>query len=269
LIIFALIIKNPVYLGLLLIANVCFIIYQGNFNEIKRSIKGYIIIALTIAIINPLVSHKGSTILFYMFNNPLTLEACIYGIISGLALLNIFIIFISLNTIFSYQKLLYLFSKIAPTFTIIIIMTLRFIPLMRYRLREIIDIQKIREEKNNKKNIMQKIKDKVKILDTLIVVSLEDAMNTADSMSARGFGVAKRTSYIKYSYSLKDLLLSVMMFLSIILIIFGYLNDFSLYNIYPTVQKINIDIYNLIIFIVHVAFPFILSDERNYNYATN
>ena len=41
-------------------------------------------------------------------------------------------------------------------------------------------------------------------LQVLLICSLEDALQTADSMQARGFGVTKRTTYIRYRMERRD-----------------------------------------------------------------
>ena len=42
------------------------------------------------------------------------------------------------------------------------------------------------------------------IAQVLLICSLEDALQTADSMQARGFGVTKRTTYIRYRMERRD-----------------------------------------------------------------
>jgi energy-coupling factor transport system permease protein len=236
---------------------------------LKKSFKYYLFTAITIAIINPLVSHRGTTIIFYLFENPITLEACFYGLISSVCVVNIFLIFMSFNSVFSYHKLLYLFSKFAPSFTMIVTICLRFIPTLKDRLKDIILIQKCKGSDTNRGNIIERIKGGLKVFDSLIVISLEESMQTADSIKARGYGATKRTSYLKYKLSNMDLIILIINLLLFIIILIGFYNGYGKYDTYPTIQRINVNIYYLLLFFTHLLIPFIIDKERTYYYANN
>jgi energy-coupling factor transport system permease protein len=234
---------------------------------LKKSFKYYFFIAVTIAIINPLVSHRGTNILFYLFDNPITAEACVYGLISGLGVINVFLIFMSFNLVFSYHELLYLFSKIVPSFTMIITMCLRFIPTLKYRLKDLMNIQKCRGIDLSRGNLLDKIKKGIKLLDSLIVISLEEAMQTADSIRARGYGVAKRTSYLEYTFSVMDYSIIAINIILFLIIFAGFNIGFGNYQTYPMIQRIEIDFYYLSIFIIQLLLPFIIEKERIFKHA--
>ena len=52
----------------------------------RKHIKSHLfffLLFLALALINPLISHNGATVLFVMNDNPVTLEALLYGINSA------------------------------------------------------------------------------------------------------------------------------------------------------------------------------------------
>ncbi|MCC7551101.1 MAG: cobalt ABC transporter permease, partial [Methanobacterium sp.] len=93
--------------------------------------------SILIIILNPLASKVGTTQIYIMGSYFITLEALVYGILMSLSLLIILLVFASYNRSVSYQEMLYLFSKRFPHISMIIVMALRFIPLLSYRLSEV------------------------------------------------------------------------------------------------------------------------------------
>lgn len=91
----------------------------------------------SVAVINPLFSHRGSHILFYFMDQPITLEAVFYGLMMMTVLLTIFILFISYNYTVTADKFMYLFAGVAPKTALLTLMTIRFVPLFQRRLRQI------------------------------------------------------------------------------------------------------------------------------------
>ena len=49
--------------------------------ELARNLAYYFFLFLLLAVVNPLFVHNGETILFFMNDNPITLEAFFYGMI--------------------------------------------------------------------------------------------------------------------------------------------------------------------------------------------
>jgi energy-coupling factor transport system permease protein len=151
----------------------------------------------------------------------------------------------------------------------IVTICLRFIPTLKDRLKEIILIQKCKGFDTSRGNIMERIKGGLKVFDSLIVISLEESMQTADSIKARGYGATKRTSYLKYKLSNMDLIILTINLLFFVIILIGFYNGYGKYETYPTLQIINVNIYYLLLFFTHLLIPFIIDKERTYYYANN
>ena len=66
------------------------------------------------ALVNPLVSHNGATVLFVMNNNPITLEALIYGVCAAVTVIAVLYWFRSFSDVMTADKLLYLFGALSP-----------------------------------------------------------------------------------------------------------------------------------------------------------
>lgn len=254
LIIFALLFDDIYYLSIFLLAIAFLIILQGAKNKIKETIKFFIPISLMIIILNPLFSHNGTTEIVLFSNFSITLESFVYGLIMALSLFIIYLIFVSFNAYVDYQKLLYLASNHFPNICMILIMSMRFISLLNYRLSE---VKKIHAHKSG-----SKIKKYGYLVAIVVSWSLEEAMFTSKSMKARGYGVAKRTNYLKFEFNKIDYLIILITVISSIFIIIGLTQGYGLISIYPTLSpkflefKLN---YYFIAFVI-MLLPFIVME---------
>ena len=70
-------------------------------------------IIIVSAIINPLFSHKGGTLLFYLFTgNPVTLESIIYGLISAIIIGAMLLWFSTFNQVMGVERILGVIGKV-------------------------------------------------------------------------------------------------------------------------------------------------------------
>ena len=119
---------------------------QGVSSELKNILKFFIPLSVLIMILNPLLNRTGAHRIYLWQNFFITYEAIAYGILMSLALLIVILIFSSYNRSVSYQEMLYIFSKKLPIISMIIVMALRFIPLINSRA---IEVQKLNKLKTN------------------------------------------------------------------------------------------------------------------------
>ena len=95
------------------------------------------VLALTAAV-NPLFSHRGVTVLAYFpSGNALTLESILYGLAAA-ALLCCAVLWLGCcSDVMTTDKFVYLFGRLAPVLSLLLSMTLRFVPRLRRRQRSI------------------------------------------------------------------------------------------------------------------------------------
>ena len=81
------------------------------------------------AAVNPLFSHRGVTVLAYFpSGNPLTLESILYGLAAA-ALLCCAVLWLGCcSDVMTTDKFVYLFGRLAPALSLLLSMTLRFVP---------------------------------------------------------------------------------------------------------------------------------------------
>ncbi|MEY8350984.1 energy-coupling factor transporter transmembrane component T [Bacillus cereus] len=245
---------HPLFLIGAIIAVVLLNKVQGNGEKMRKMMPSTLVFFVMVVILNPLLTHRGATTLFRLGDNRITLEACMYGLIMGLSLLAIMLIFTSYNDIISSQKFLYLFSRISPKVALLTMITVRFVPLFMRRLRQITLVQKTKGVQLDSGSFLERAKNGMKLLQVLLVCSLEDALQTADSMQARGFGVTKRSTYIRYQMSKQDWYIFVCLFVLFISCFILNYYGFGKLVIYPRIESLAFHLYDGILFVLFMSF---------------
>lgn len=193
---------NPLMLALSLVGAV-FYFYLRNPDARITGLLPWLGLCLLSAVLNPLFSHNGATVLFVMNHNPVTLESFIYGAVLGGVILAVIYWFKSFQQIMTGDKLLYVFGSALPKMTLILSIALRYIPLLKQQIRKIRDSQKalglFKDE-----NLFDRLKGEMRIFSVLVSWALENGIITADSMSARGYGVGRRTRFALFRFTLAD-----------------------------------------------------------------
>ena len=162
--------------------------------------------------INPLFNTLGETPLFYVFGRPYTFEALLYG---G-ALASMFVImmlwFGCYNKVLTSDKFTSLFGNLIPAISLLLVMVFRMVPNFIRKTGQIIGARKsIGKGASEAASTKEKVKDGMTVLGTLTSWALEGSVVTGDSMRARGYGSAKRTSFMIYRMTVADWWLLVVM----------------------------------------------------------
>ncbi|WP_242222501.1 energy-coupling factor transporter transmembrane component T [Bacillus cereus group sp. BfR-BA-01380] len=256
---------HPVFL----IGAICMIlilnITQGNGEKLRKMLPSSLFFAFIITIANPLLTHRGSTILFYIGYNPITLEAVTYGCTMALSLVVIMFTFTSYNEMISSHKFLYLFSRISPKAALLTMITVRFVPLFMRRLTHITLVQKTKGVQVDAGSLKERAQNGMKLLQVLLVFSLEEALQTADSMQARGFGVTKRSTYIRYRMGRRDWLILSLFVILFVCCLFGVSRGYGILTIYPKVESLFLernDVLVLIPFLMYISLPILIEGRE-------
>lgn len=190
-------------LGLVLISFVSALVYY--FCLKKRTGIKYLLVIIGIffvaSFMNPLFSHRGNTLLFYLFTgNPVTLESMIYGMVSAAIICGMLLWFSTFHQIMGMERMLGAIGKIMPHIALLISMILRFIPQYTKHQRKVAMYNGAKES-----SFMEKLKSGCRTFSITTTWALENSIDTADSMKARGFGVKRRTSYSNYKVEGRDI----------------------------------------------------------------
>jgi len=168
---------------------------------------GMLALFLIMALVNPLVSHRGMTVLFVMNHNPVTLEALIYGLSAAGMIVTVLYWFRAFSHLMTSDRLLYLFGALSPRLALLLSMTLRYVPLFESQTRRVHQAQKalglFRED-----SLTDDLRGRLQIFSVMTTWALENGVITADSMTARGYGIGKRSRFAIFRFTLRDGLLA-------------------------------------------------------------
>lgn len=196
---------DPILLALSLMgALICHTLLQG-WREYRIHL--YTLgLFLLMALLNPLISHRGATILFVMNHNPVTLEALIYGTAAAGMIVSVLYWFRSFTHVMTSDKLLYLFGALSPKLSLILSMTLRYVPLFGQQVRKVKQSQQAlglyKED-----NIVDRFRGGLRIFSVMVTWALENGIITADSMTARGYGTGRRSRFSLFRWKSGDVML--------------------------------------------------------------
>ncbi len=187
----ALLTRNPLYLCLALLSAGVVYLALGrspaaqSWGSFVRF--GALLWLLTIPF-TMLTVHYGVLVLFSLpagwpvIGGPMTGEALLFGLSSGLALLTLLLAFAAFNTAVDQARLLRLTPGFLYQTGIIAAIAVAFVPQM------VAAWQAIREAQEVRGHRVRGVRDLLPLLLPLLVTALERAMHLAESMEARGFG---------------------------------------------------------------------------------
>ncbi|MDD6645695.1 MAG: energy-coupling factor transporter transmembrane component T [Oscillospiraceae bacterium] len=250
---------NPVLLFLSLVGGMMFFGMMNSKKAFFNDLAFYIPMFFLIAIINPLFSHNGVTPLFFMNGNPVTLEAILYGGNIALMLMAVVYWCKCYSEIMTTDKFLYLFGKVIPKLSLVLSMALRFIPLFREKHREFRMVQGA-SGLYDQKGFVNKIICELKVFSALVTWSLENSVDTASSMKARGYGLKGRTHFSMYKFRKRDGIFLAVNLLLFSVVAFGMGIGFVDFSFYPLVTEIKTGAVQIVVYIslgVMSLLPFI------------
>lgn len=199
-------ITNNIYLqGILFFSAITYHLYLKGLKSSFKTFSAMLFSMALIIIINPLVNHQGVTILGYMWDgNPITLESILYGVSAAVMLITVLIWFNTYNDVMTSDKFIYLFGKIIPKASLILSMVLRFVPLYKEQIISIEQAQRTLGKGVKGQGILSKFKHSLNILSIFVTWALENSIETADSMKARGYGLKGRTAFSNFRITKRD-----------------------------------------------------------------
>lgn len=237
---FSMISMHPAVIAASIIGGFFLFCTRSSLRQIVSELFFFLCMFAIMSLINPLVIHNGETILFFMNDNPITLEAMIYGLVSAGMLTGVLIWCKCYTTILTSDKFLYLFGKLVPKLGLILSMVFRFIPLFQAQIKKINQSQKTMGLYATD-SIPDKVGGAMRVFDSLISWSMENSIDTADAMKARGYGLPGRTHFTLFRFRKRDgVLLGIMGVLSAVIFVCFVCGVFDFYY-YPYVAQIRSD----------------------------
>ena len=202
---FGMFLLHPVCLVISLLCAAGYDIYLNGRKAVGFCLKGILPMMVITALLNPMFSHEGVTILTYLpSGNPLTLESILYGLAAAGMLASVVLWFACFNAVITSDTFVYLFGRIIPALSLVLSMALRFVPRFQAQLKVVTRAQKCIGKDPSQGSLLHRIRCAGSILSVMLTWALENGIDTADSMKSRGYGLPGRTAFSIYRFDKRD-----------------------------------------------------------------
>jgi energy-coupling factor transport system permease protein len=236
---------HPVYSAIsLLCAFISALIINGR-KAVRLSLLLCLPLFIVTVIINTAFNQNGITVLFYWGDRPIVLEGLVFGICSAAALSAVVLWFSCYSTVIDSEKFLYLSGGISPAVALLVSLTLEQASQMRRKAIQINDAQ-IGLYGDERKKFKQRLRLAMLKISVLLSWSMEDSLQTADSMHSRGFGTGKSTKMTPYILGRRDISLIIFSMILICICVFYAVMGKISFRYYPVLQDVNSDSLNMI-----------------------
>ena len=229
---FSMFFMHPIVLGISLFGAVCYYVRLNGGKSAGFFLKCALPVMLLATAVNSLFNHRGDTVLCLLpTGNKLTLESVLYGAAAAVMLVSMLTWFGCFTRIMTSDKILYLFGRVTPAFSLVIGMTLRFVPRFKERFEQAEEARICMGK--TARSPFGKIKNALSCFSVMTTWSLENSIETADSMKSRGYGLRGRTSYSLFVMTERDVCVLAWLGLGALFLISGAVSGNFSWQYYP------------------------------------
>lgn len=202
---------NPWTVAFCVLGELLHLVMLTNLRQGGRLAVTVVCLSSFFAVVNALFNAWGNTPLLYINDRPFTLEALARGALTGGMMSAMLLIYMIYTKYVDNGKFLYVFGRILPTFSLMLSMTLRFIPYFHRKLEEIRSVQQNLGISTETGSIRRRMRAGTAMYWGMFSRALEDSMDTHAAMRARGYGSGIKSRGKRYLFGGRDVAASVVM----------------------------------------------------------
>jgi len=196
-----------------------------------------LILCVVIILFNTAFNVNGATVWFRFLGRQILLEGFVYGLCSALVLSSVVLWFTCYTASIDSDRFLYLFGGVFPNAALLISMTFNQTQLIQSKAAQIDDAQQGLYAQAAK-GLRKRIYFAGRKVSALLDWSMEDSVETADSMHSRGYATGKRTKMKFYFFSRRDIAFAAPAFVLFILIMFFLTQGYADFRFYPLADPV-------------------------------
>jgi energy-coupling factor transport system permease protein len=190
---------HPAYLAALAVSIWAVVASTSTWRAYRTYLVFGAVAALGTLLLNPLVSRAGLTVLW---NGPVlpvaghvtvTAEAVAFGLGMGLRLFCVAGVFALYSTAVDPDAVFRLVAPLSAGSALLLALTVRLFPAIARDAERIMDAQRCRGQRLDAGGRLARVAARIPVLDSLLLTSLERAMQIAESLESRGYGRPGRT----------------------------------------------------------------------------
>lgn len=196
--------QHPVYLA---ISFLCAFAYSVKRNGKKAAAFNLCLLPLAalFALYYSSYHHFGVTNLRQNFiGNQITLESIVYGLVLGCSIAAAVMWMCCVFSVFSTDKVVYLFGRVSPRLSLLLAILLRMAPRIKKEASRMNTAQKGIGRGASQGNILRRLRNSVRIFSMLVTWTIEALVAASDSMRSRGSALRGRTAFSIYRFDNRD-----------------------------------------------------------------
>ena len=196
--------QHPIFL---LISFVCAFIYSIKRNGWKALIFNAVLLPCVVAfaLYYSSYTHFGVTVLQQnVIGNNMTLESLVYGFVLGIVVAGVLIWFSCVYSVFTTDKVVYLFGKVSPRLSLFLAIILCMVPRIKKEAKRINTAQQGIGRGANQGNLWQRIRNCIRIFSMLITWTIDSLTTASESMRSRGSTLRGRKAFSIYRFDNRD-----------------------------------------------------------------
>ena len=141
-------------------------------------------------------THFGMTVLQQNFvGNNMTLESLVYGIVLGISVAGVCIWFSCVYSVFTTDKVVYLFGKVSPRLSLFLAILLRMVPRIKKEAKRINMAQQGIGKGVNQGNFFTRLHNGIRIFSMLITWTIDALTIASESMRSRGSNLRGKKAF--------------------------------------------------------------------------
>ena len=179
-------VMHPAVVALSLLGGLAVLARQRGLAGAVKALGGSLALCLLLALLNLFYNRRGTTPLFTIRGYLVTWEAAIYGVMVGLSFAAALLWWLTLSRVMTSDRLQTLMGRRFPSLCLLMKMILRFLPRYRRLLTNIGQAQRALSGETTR--LRDRWRRSADVLACATSLAAEDALVTADSMTARGYG---------------------------------------------------------------------------------
>lgn len=194
---------QPVLIALSLAGALAYGCCARGVRETLAGLRWQLPVVAVIALLNPIFSASGSTELFRLGVRAVYLESLCYGAAMGALFIASASWLRAAASLLSFDRVMALFGNAAPVIALMVSMTMRLIPRFLRRGDAVLAAQRAVAVPGRTRGEL--VRERLRLSSVLMGWGMEDSLETADAMRARGWGGApRRTTFSRYRFTRAD-----------------------------------------------------------------
>ena len=204
--------RHPVFLA---VSFLCAFAYSLWRNRWKALVFNLCLLPLVLAfgLYYSSYTHFGMTVLGQnAVGNNMTLEALVYGLVLGVTGAGVCMWFSCVFSVFTTDKVVYLFGKVSPRLSLFLAIALRLVPRIKKEARRINMAQQGIGRGVNQGSLWQRMGNGLRILSMLVTWIIDSLTVASESMGSRGSRLRGRKAFSIYRFDNRDRLYVIGLF---------------------------------------------------------